>query len=86
MDKAYTAECGGCKVGQACDDGEVKGNVTASMIVGKPLGRDMGYHASHMGPRPRRVLARALQHRMDQGCLQPTGTRVPGQPNASIRH
>src|SRR5688572_33044201 len=51
MEKGYTAECGGCKVGQACDHGEIKGNVTASMIVGKLLGRDMGDHASHMGPR-----------------------------------
>ena len=51
MDKGYTAECGGCKVGQACDHGEAKGNVTASLIAGKPLGRDMGDHASHMGPR-----------------------------------
>ena len=51
MEKGYTAEDGGCKVGQPCDHGEVKGNVTASLIAGKPLGRDMGDHASHMGPR-----------------------------------
>ena len=35
----------------ACDHGELKGNLTASLIAGKPLGRDMGDHASHMGPR-----------------------------------
>ena len=51
MEKGYTAEDGGCKVGQPCDHGEVKGNLTASLIAGKPLGRDMGDHASHMGPR-----------------------------------
>ena len=28
-----------------------RSNVTASAIAGKPLGRDMGDHASHMGPR-----------------------------------
>jgi hypothetical protein len=51
MEKGYTAEDGGCKVAQPCDHGEVKGNLTASLIAGKPLGRDMGDHASHMGPR-----------------------------------
>jgi microsomal dipeptidase-like Zn-dependent dipeptidase len=51
MERGYTAEDGGCKVAQPCDHGEVKGNLTASLIAGKPLGRDMGDHASHMGPR-----------------------------------
>ncbi len=51
MVRGYTAEGGGCKPGQRCDHGEVKGNLTASFIAGKSLGRDMGDHASHMGPR-----------------------------------
>ena len=51
MEDGYTAECGGCKLGQPCDHGHVNGNITASWLVGKPMGRDMGDHASHMGPR-----------------------------------
>jgi len=47
MQDGYTAPCGGCKPGKACDHGEVKGSFTA--LVGA-LGGDMGDHKSHMGP------------------------------------
>ena len=47
MEKGYTAECGGCKAGKACDHGEVKGSFTAAVGA---LGGDMGDHKSHMGP------------------------------------
>jgi len=48
MKKGYTTQCGGCKVGTKCDHGEVKGNFTGAVGA---LGRDMGDHKSHMGPR-----------------------------------
>ena len=47
MEKGYTAECGGCKVGGKCDHGEVKGSAV-DFFGG--LGKDMGLHGSHMGP------------------------------------
>ena len=48
LKKGYTVPCGGCKAGKKCDHGEVKGNFTAAVGA---LGRDMGDHGSHMGPR-----------------------------------
>lgn len=48
MENGYTANCGGCAPLSNCDHGEVKGSFTAAL--GKPLGRDMGDHASYMGP------------------------------------
>lgn len=47
MDNGYTARCGGCKAGRACDHGEVKGTLMAALGV---LGGDMGNHADHLGP------------------------------------
>ena len=49
MVQGYTMACGGCSPGgAACDHGEVKGNVAGSV---SSLGRDIGPHASHKGPR-----------------------------------
>jgi hypothetical protein len=47
MENGYTASCGGCAALSSCNHGEVKGSFTAA--VGS-LGRDMGDHASHVGP------------------------------------
>ncbi len=47
MENGYTASCGGCAVLSNCDHGEVKGSFTAAAGA---LGRDMGDHASYMGP------------------------------------
>ncbi|MBN1205567.1 MAG: membrane dipeptidase [Myxococcaceae bacterium] len=47
MEKGYTAACGGCKPGSACDHGEFKGNLVAAT---GDMGFDMGDHPSHKGP------------------------------------
>lgn len=47
MEKGYTAVCGGCKPGTACDHGEFKGNLVAAFGA---VGFDMGDHPSHKGP------------------------------------
>lgn len=47
MENGYTASCGGCAVLSNCNHGEVKGSFTAAAGA---LGRDMGDHASYVGP------------------------------------
>lgn len=47
MEQGYTGPCGGCNALSTCDHGEVKGNFIGAS---GQLGRDIGNHASHMGP------------------------------------
>ncbi|MBL1430552.1 membrane dipeptidase [Oceanicaulis sp. AH-315-P02] len=47
MTNGYTASCSGCRVGQRCDHGEVKGNILGALGA---LGGDMGNHSSRIGP------------------------------------
>lgn len=51
MEDGYTAECGGCRLGN-CDHGELKGS-----FIELQMGRDMGDHGSEMGP-----LANSFSH------------------------